>query len=68
MMTVVPAAGVMIIAMIIMGFIAARQGERHNEGEKPDADKILYSVFHERWFMLIVLKSCQMLNVAIRAL
>ena len=47
MMIIIPATGVMIITMIVMGLITARQGKGHNEGEEPDADEVFYFVFHD---------------------
>ncbi len=53
-MAIVPSPGMMIITMIIMGLVAARQSEAHDEEKEPDANQILYSVFHVRWFLLTI--------------
>ena len=50
MMAIVPSPGMMVITMIIMGLVTARQGEAHDEEKEPDANEILYAVFHVRWF------------------
>jgi hypothetical protein len=48
MMTIVPSMGMVVIMIIIMGLVAARQGEADDEEKEPDADEILYAVFHVR--------------------
>jgi hypothetical protein len=46
MMVVVPSTGMVVIMMIVMGLVTARQGKGHDEAEKPNATKVLYFVFH----------------------
>ena len=46
MMTVVPSAGVMVIMMVIVGFITARQRKGDHKDEDPEADETLYLIFH----------------------
>jgi hypothetical protein len=50
MMPIIPAMGVMIIAMIIMGLVTTRQRKGHHKGEKPDAEEVFYFVIHDGWF------------------
>jgi len=59
MMPVVPAMGMVIITMIIVGLITARQGKGHDEAKKPEAQEVLYSVFHGRLFVYLLKKPCQ---------
>jgi hypothetical protein len=57
MMTIIPAMGVMIIAMIIMGLVTTRQRKGHHKGEKPDAEEVFYFMFHDGWFTPISSKT-----------
>ena len=46
MMTVIPAMRVVMIVIVIMSLVTARESKHYNEREKPDADDVLYFVFH----------------------
>ena len=46
MMTVIPAMRMVMIMVVIMRLVTARKSKRDNEREKPDADDVLYFVFH----------------------
>src|ERR1700743_451563 len=50
MMTIIPATGVVIIVMIIVGLVTARKGKSHNQREDPDAEEVFYLMFHVGWF------------------
>jgi hypothetical protein len=45
-MPVIPAMGMMVITMIIVGLVTTRQRKTHHKGAKPKADEVLYLVFH----------------------
>ena len=46
MVTVIPAMGMMVIAIIVMGLVATRQGESHGEEEDPRADEAFQFICH----------------------
>lgn len=49
MMPAVPVACMMMIAMIVVGLVAARERESEDEDEDKGED----SWFHDRWFYLL---------------
>lgn len=50
MMPVVPAARMVMVVIIVVGFIAAREREGGNADEEGYAKKIFYSMFHDAAF------------------
>jgi hypothetical protein len=46
--TIIPAMGVVMIAVIIVTLVATRQGKGHDEGEDSCADDAFDFIFHDR--------------------
>jgi hypothetical protein len=63
MMPVIPAVGMMVIAMIVMGLVTARQGKSHNEREDPNVYDVSHPVFHDKCFIVYMPKPCHPLKI-----
>ena len=50
MTPVVPAAGMVMVVIIVVGFIAAREREGGNADEEGYAKNVFYSKFHDAAF------------------
>jgi hypothetical protein len=46
MMMVIPATRMVMIMVVIVGLVTARQSKCHNKREESDADDVFYFVFH----------------------
>lgn len=46
MVAVIPAMGMVVIAIIVMGLVATRQGESHDQEEDPCADEAFHFICH----------------------